>query len=210
MNKFAIFKKSKKFYWSTNKIYYCALFSLLGIGYITEKIFKPIGLFFQYSAVVGMFVGIFYKFKGFTEIEPLRGILEGELIFEKESITINNKPYSLDEINKIKISNDDYIGKLIHTSKGQIGPALSNGINNSLILFLKSKETVKISFELINSNDFQKIKKTLIEYHLREKIDFEELKYILGEKSRSDIQELHEEISKIRDHNKSLLNNSAP
>lgn len=210
MNKFAIFKKSKKIYWSTNKIYYCSLFSLLAIGYVVEKIFKPIGLFFQYSVVAGMFIGIFYKIKNFTKTESLRGTLEGDLIFEKESIVINNKPYPLDEINKIKISNDDYIGKLIHTSKGQIGPALSNGTNNSLILFLKSKETVKISFELINSNDFQKIKKPLIEYYLREKIDFEELKYILGEKSRSDIQELHEEISKIRDHNKSLINNLAP
>jgi len=160
--------------------------------------------------VIVMIAGIFLKLKGLIEIEPLRSTLEGDLIFEKESIVINNKPYSLDEINKIKISNDDYIGKLIHTSKGQIGPALSNGTNNSLILFLKSKETVKISFELINSNDFQKIKKTLIEYYLREKIDFEELKYILGEKSRSDIQELHEEISKIRDHNKSLINNLTP
>ena len=210
MNKFAIFKKSKKFYWSTNKIYYCSLFSLLAIGYVVEKIFKPIGLFFQYSVIAGIFIGIFYKIKNFTKTESLRGTLEGDLIFEKESIVINNKPYPLDEINKIKISNDDYIGKLINYTRGNVGPALSNGTNNYLVIFLKSKETVKISFELINSNDFQKIKKPLIEYYLREKIDFEELKYILGEKSRSDIQELHEEISKIRDHNKSLLSLSAP
>jgi len=209
VNKFAIFKKSKKFYWSTNKIYYCTLFSLLGIGYITEKIFKPIGLFFQYSAVAGMFVGIFYKFKGFTEIEPLRGILEGELIFEKESITINEKPFSLDEINTIKISNDDYRGKLIHTSKGHIGPALSNGTNNSIVLFLKSKETMKIDFELINSNDFQNIKPILIEYYLKRKIDFEELVYVLGEKSRSDLKELHEEIAKIKNQNETSQNLSS-
>ena len=210
MNKFAIFKKSDKFYWSINKIYYCVLFSIIGLSYIFGK-FLNLGDFTSpWLAVIVMIAGIFLKLKGLIEIEPLRSTLEGDLIFEKESIVINNKPYSLDEINKIKISNDDYIGKLIHTSKGQIGPALSNGTNNSLILFLKSKETVKISFELINSNDFQKIKKTLIEYYLREKIDFEELKYILGEKSRSDIQELHEEISKIRDHNKSLINNLTP
>ncbi|MGM8361680.1 hypothetical protein ACSV4D_07185 [Flavobacterium sp. ARAG 55.4] len=201
MNKFAIFKKTKKIYWSTNKIYYCTLFSLLGLGYVSEKIFKPIGLIFQWSALVSMFIGIFYKFKGFTEIEPVRGTLGGNLIFEKDSIIIDDIHYSLDEINKIKISNDDYIGKLIYTSKGHIGPALSNGTNNYLIIFFKSKEPIKVFFELINSNDFQKIKPILIEYYLKKKIDFDEMTYVLGEKSRSDLQEFKKDIEKIRDSN---------
>jgi hypothetical protein len=200
MNKFAIFKKSDKFYWSINKIYYCSLFSLLGLGYILEKIFKPIGLFFLYSAVIG----IYLKIKNLFEIEPLRGTLEGNLIFEKESIIIINKHYPLDDINKIKISNDDYTGKLINYTKGNIGPALSNGTNNSIVIFLKSKETIQIQFELINSNDFQKIKPILIEYYLKGKIDFDELTYVLGEKSSSDIRELKEEINKIRNTKKTL------
>ena len=169
-----------------------------------EKTFQPIGLFFLYSAVAGMFIGIFYKFKGLTEIEPLRGTLEGNLIFEKESIIINNKHYSLDEINKIQISNDDYIGKLIHISSGHIGSSLSNGTNNYLVIFLKSKETIKVFFELINSNDFQKTKTILIEYYLKGKIDFDELIYVLGEKSSSDIRELKEEINKILNTKKTL------
>jgi len=200
MNKFAIFKKSDKFYWSINKIYYCSLFSLLGLGYILEKIFKPIGLFFLYSAVIG----IYLKIKNLFEIEPLRGTLEGNLIFEKESIIIINKHYPLDDINKIKISNDDYTGKLINYTKGNIGPALSNGTNNSIVIFLKSKETIQIQFELINSNNFQKIKPILIEYYLKGKIDFDELTYVLGEKSSSDIRELKEEINKIRNTKKTL------
>jgi hypothetical protein len=197
MNKFSIFKESKEFYWSVNKIYYCALFSILGLGYISQQIFKPTEFFFQWLAIIGMIIGLIFKFKGITQIEPLRGKLDGYLVFEKESMNIDGKLYPLNEINKIKISNDDYSGKLIHTSKGNIGPALSNGTNNSIIIFFNSKQTIQVLFELINSNDFQNIKLILIEYYLREKIDFEELTNVLGAKSSSEIRELKDEITKV-------------
>lgn len=208
MNKFAIFKKSKNFYWSTNKIYYCTLFSLLGAGFVAKKIYEPISPLFLWTGFIAIGIGFFLKIKGFTEIEPLRGTLEGDLIFEKDSIIIENKHYLLDEINKIKISNDDYIGKSINYFKENVGPALSNGTNNYLVIFLKSKEPIKVFFELINSNDFQKIKPILIEYYLKKKIDFDEMTYVLGEKSSSDLRELKEEISKIR-NSKNLSNSEA-
>jgi len=197
MNKFSIFKKTKNFYWSVNKIYYCALFSTLGLGYISQQIFKPTESFFQWLAIIGMIIGLIFKFKGITQIEPLRGKLEGYLVFEKESINIDGKLYPLNEINKVKISNDDYSGKLINTSKGNIGPALSNGTNNSIIIFLKSKQTIQVLFELINSNDFQNIKPILIEYYLNGKIDFDEITNVLGAKSSSEIRELKDEIAEI-------------
>jgi hypothetical protein len=197
MNRFSIFIKSKKNYWSVNKIYYCALFSILGLGYISQQILKPTELFFQWLAIIGMIIGLILKFKGLTQIEPIRGQLEGYLVFEKESINIDGKLYLLDEIKKIRLTNDDYSGKLINTSKGNIGPALSNGTNNSIIIFLSSKETIQSHFELINSNDFQNIKTILLEYYLKEKIDFDELKNLLGVKNREETRELKEEITKI-------------
>lgn len=208
MIKFAIFKKSNKFYWSTNKIYYCTLFSLLGTGFVAKKIYEPISPFFLWPGFIVMIIGIYLKIKNLFEIEPLRGILDGELIFEKESIIINNKHYSLNEINKIKISNNDYIGMSINYFKENIGPALSNGTNNSLVIFLKSKKPIEIFFELVNSNDFQKIKPILIEYYLKGKMDFEEITSVLGEKNSSDLRELKEEISKIR-NSKNLSNSEA-
>jgi hypothetical protein len=197
MNKFALFQNSKKIYWSVNKIYYLTLFCILGLGYISQEIFKPIGVIFQWLAIIVMISGLYFKLRGLTQVEPLRGKLEGYLVFEKESIIINGKSYLLDQISKFKLTNDDYIGKIIHTSKGNIGPALSNGTNNSIIIFLKSKETIQIQFELINSNDFQNIRTTLIEYYLKTKIDFEEIANILGAKNRSEIRKLKEEITQI-------------
>jgi hypothetical protein len=197
MNKFSIFKESKEFYWSVNKIYYCALFSILGLGYISQQIFKPTESFFQWLVIIGMIIGLIFKFKGITQMEPLRGKLDGYLVFEKESINVDGKLYSLNEIKKLKISNDDYSGKLINTSKGNIGPALSNGTNNSIIIFLESGKTKSYQFELINSNDFQNIRTTLIEYYVKKKIDFWELASILGEKSTKEVAELTNEIEAI-------------
>ncbi|MBU2062340.1 MAG: hypothetical protein KKH44_10890 [Bacteroidetes bacterium] len=197
MNKFSIFKKTKKIYWSVNKIYYCALFSILGLGYISQQILKPTELFFQWLAIIGMIIGLIFKFKGFTQVEPIRGKLEGNLIFEKESISVDGKLYVLNEISKIRLTNDDYSGKLIHISKGNIGPALSNGTNNSIIIFLKSEETIQSNFELINSNDFQNIKTILITYYLKGKIDFDELRNLLGAKNCAETRELREEVTEI-------------
>jgi hypothetical protein len=196
MIKFSIFKKSSKIYWSVNKIYYGALFTILGLGFMMQHLFKPAEYFFQWLAITVMLIGLLYKIKGFTQIEPLRGYLDGYLFFEKESITIDGKLYSLDEIREIKISNDDYSGKLIHVSKGNIGPALSNGTNNTVHLLLKTKDIIQIQFELINSDDFQQIKSLLIEYYTKGKIDFNEMTDVLGARSTTEIRELKEQINK--------------
>jgi len=197
MDKFSIFKKTEKFYWSVNKIYYCTLFSILGLAYFLKDVSKSAEKSFLWFSIATLITGLILKFRGLTQIEPLRGTLEGDLIFERESINIGGKSYSLDEINSIQINNDDYSGKLINITRGNIGPALSNGTNNSVILFLKSKETKKYLFELINSNDFQNVRMILIEYHLKGKIDFWELANVLGDKSSSEINDLTDEITKI-------------
>jgi len=197
MNKFKLFKKSESFYWSTNKIYYCALIFLLGLGYLSYEYFNPAERIFQWLVVITLIIGLILKFKGFTQIEPVQGKLEGDLIFEKDSIIIDNVVYLLHEIKTIKISNDDYSGKLVNTSKGQIGPALSNGTYNWIIIFLQSGKSKKYFFELINSNDFQNVRSQLINYYLNGKIEFLEVANVLGEKSNVEIQEFKKEVEKI-------------
>lgn len=158
MQKFILFKKTKTFYWTTNKIYYCILLSVIGLSFIAHELFHLAETKMQWLIITNLLIGLVLKFRGLIQIEPLRGTLEGSLIFDTDSITIGEKSYLLQEINKIQIENDDYSGKLIHTSKGNIGAALSNGTNNYIVLFLKSKETKKYQFELLNSNDFQNVR----------------------------------------------------
>jgi len=195
--KFAIFKKVNKFYWSTNKIIYLTIALFLGLTFFKQSILGVEKNGFDtvcvYAAFITFLIGGICKFWGFTRYKPLRGFLDGYLSFDIDAINVDDLTFPLEDIKKIKISNDDYSGKL-QTSKGNLGPALSNGTGNAIILFLESGQTKRIEFELINSNDFQNIRSTLVYYHLKGKLDFWELANILGEKSSFEVRDLKTEI----------------
>lgn len=204
MQKFSLFIKSDKFYWSTNKIIYSTLFFCLAVILIKDKVFKiEENLFdkiFQYLMIGCFIIGLILKFKGFTEIEPLRGKLDGSIVFNKDSISVKDEIFQIDEVRKIQISNDDYNGRLNGTSKGNFGPALSNGTNNFIVIFFESGISKRYQFELINSDDFQKIRNILIEYHLKGKMDFDEIANVLGEKSSEEIRDFKNEIIKAQEN----------
>ena len=141
-------------------------------------------------------LGLVTKFIGFTQFERLNGILSGEIIFKTELIEIENEEYKLKEIKRIEISNEDYKGKRINYTSGNLGPALSNGTGNFLLIILNIEKSIKVNFEMINSNDIQKIRKELINYHINSKVDFWSLAHILGEESTEEIAELTSEIEK--------------
>jgi hypothetical protein len=202
MQKFSIFIRSDKFYWSINKVIYSILFLCCGIMLFKEKILNldknNFDVIFIWLTLIVLFCGLVTKFIGFTKTEPIRGKLDGYLFFDNKSITVKNTVYLIDEIIKIQISNEDYNGKLVNFTSGNLGPALSNGTNNHIIIFLKIGETKKYEFELINSDDFQNLRTELINYYLNKKIDFDNLANVLGEKSRKEIKEFKSEIEKIR------------
>jgi hypothetical protein len=200
MVKFRLFVKSEKNYWSTNKIIYSIIFSCLGILFFKEKflqidrnLFDTIFLLIAGLAFVS---GLITKIKGFTEIEPLHGKLDGDLVFENDFIQAKDVVFTLEEIRNMQISNNDEYGKLVNTSKGNFGPALSNGTRNYIVIFLESGKTRKFYFELLNLDDFQKLREILIDYHLLGKIDFWELAHVLDEKKTSETLALTSEIER--------------
>ena len=99
MDKFSIFKKTEKFYWSVNKIYYCTLFSILGLAYFLKDVSKSAEKSFLWFSIATLITGLILKFRGLTQIEPLRGTLEGDLIF--------------DEVNQVKYLEDNKSNLLI-------------------------------------------------------------------------------------------------
>ncbi len=142
--------------------------------------------------------GFILKLLGLSKIEPLKGKLDGFLIFDKDFIQAKDDVFPIETIRKIQISNEDYYGKLARISGGNFEPALSNGTNNFLVIYFESFQTKQIQYELLNSDDFLKIRETLINYHLKGKIDFWELAKVLGEKSTNETLALTAEI-KTRD-----------
>jgi hypothetical protein len=149
---------------------------------------------FSSLAVSAILFGVILKFYNLSKCEPIRGIILGYLSFEKDKITVCDEIYSIQKIRNIKISNDDYSGKLVHTSSGNLGPALSNGTRNFIIIYFESGESKRHEFVQINSNDFQKVRQELIYYYHLGKIDFDDVANVLGEKSRNEIKEFKLEI----------------
>ena len=202
MQKFSIYTKTDKFYWSPESIIYLIIFSSLGLMIFKEKFLQIeqnfIDKVFSLLAVGGFLVGIILKIYNFNKIEPLRGKLEGYLSLEKTSITVGKENYPIEKVRNIQISNDDYVGKMAYTSKGNFGPALSNGIHNYIIIYFETGKSKRYDFEMNNSDDFQKLRETLIDYHLIGKIEYWELAKVLGEKSTSDTLALTDEIKKRR------------
>jgi hypothetical protein len=200
MQKFSIYIKSNKFYWTAEIKTYSFILFCCALMLVKQKVLNIeenfIDKLLGWLAVCGFTFGLILKFYNLNKIEPLRGTLEGYISFQKESITVGKEIFQMETIRNIKISNDDYIGKLVNFTKGNLGPALSNGINNSIIFFLESNQSRKYQFELINSDDFQKVRHELINYHIYGKIEFDELANVLGEKNRSEIAELKLEIEK--------------
>lgn len=202
MQKFSIYIKSNKFYWNAERLVYSIIFFCCGVTLVKQKVFNQeenfIDKFFMVFAVFMFAFGVILKLYNLNKYEAVRGKLEGYLSFQKESITVSQRVFSLDDIRNIKISNEDYSGKLINTSKGNLGPALSNGTQNFIIIYFESEESKKYQFELINSNDFQKVRDELISYFLNSKIEFDELAKVLGVEGKRGKREFKIEIEKVR------------
>ena len=194
MQKFSIYIESNKFYWSTNKIIYSIFFLCCGILLFKEKFLQIeknfIDEIFMVLMIGVLILALIIKFINFTNIEPLNGKLEGFLSFSMDSIVVGDEIYLLEKIRTIKISNEDIRGKLVNTTGGNFGPALSNGTNNFITIFFESGKPKRIQFRINNSSEFQKIKPELINLYHCKKIDFEELAFILNVKGSQKREEL--------------------
>jgi hypothetical protein len=199
--KFGIYIADKKIHWSTNKIIYTVMFLVIGLYYLLQEIVglnKSTEKGFQYIFVLTFFIALISKFINFPKVEKSNGRIDGYITFLDNEIVIKERTYLLNEIKKIKISNDDYLGRLANYTSGNFGPALSDGTNNHMSFFFESGESKRYRYQLLSSDDFQKVRDQLINYHQKGKIDFWELADVLGEKSAMEIAELTKQINSLK------------
>ncbi len=167
---------------------YFTLDYFLDLNSVVEKTF-------QITLVGIWFLGIFSKIIGLGKIESNPGKIDGYITFSNEGILIRSSFYPMNEIQKIQISNDDYQGKLIHFTSGNFGPALSDGTRNFITVFFKTGKSNRYRYQLLRSDDFQKVRLELIEFCKMGKIDFWNLANVLGDKSAEEISNLTREIN---------------
>lgn len=197
MNRYSIFKKSSKFYWSNDRIVFPIIFGCIIIYFIKVKVLKIVentfDKYLMFLLLGAFFLGLILKFFRIFKPDPLRGELDGFLTFELDQISAKDKIFRVDEIKKIRITNDDYYGKTIGSGKS-FNSNLSNGVNNFCVIELNTGITFSYNYELYYSDDLQKIKKELINYYKLSKLDFQNLVEVLGI-SHNDIQEFKASIN---------------
>ena len=200
MQRFNIYKKSKKFNWSNTLIIFSLIISLFVISLLKQYFFNPEkGLFDEIimKLMLGLFLlGLILKTIGLTKPKILDEEFSGFLEFYKDYIIIDDERFKIEEIKSIEISNNDYYGKPQEATG--FDSSLSNGVNNQILLRLNSGKTKSYNFELYNEHDMTKIEEELFYYYSKGKIDFFELAKILKIESKTEIEEFRNQISLLK------------
>jgi hypothetical protein len=201
MQKFAIFKKTDKFYWTKNRTIYSILLFFVGTIFINQKLIhiesKIVEIIFGIGGLLILFFIIFWTIFGIESPDSLKGTLEGFIIFKSDAIEIAEENFLISDLKNIEIFNEDYYGKKLRiASNGNFNSTLSNGVDNKIILTFLSDIQKTYYYQLLDSNDFQKVRTELIEYYKQGKITFENICNVLGEQSSEEIEQFKLELSK--------------
>lgn len=187
---FKIFKESKAFRLSVNKVVYSLLFFSICIAYLGDKFLennfvRVIGVSGGISASI--FIIIFKIIQPFSR-KALNGTLTDILRFTESEILIDQQKYLLDEISKIEFNVGDYYNRWEYQSKGNLNAARTHGTDNTCQITLKSGERILVNFQLLFEHEFQRMKELLIYYHSENKIHFLKLIEYLEIDKYEDIQ----------------------
>ncbi len=192
-NTFEIFIPDKKFNLTNNKVIYGVfvlgfipgLFELFVLQHKETGLFSLITIIFSISSFV---TGNILNFFGFFKYRPLRGILEGKIVFENDRIIVNGKTYKISELKKVTFSKHrDYVGRKDVYSRNNFNWRLSQGVDNCIELYLERKVKV-IHFLLIYDYHLRDIQEQLICYYKQGKLDWLNLSDVLGISDKNQIQ----------------------
>ena len=125
--------------------------------------------------------------------KPQRTIT-GEIVFEKDKITVNDIEYLLDDISKIIFTDcgnhlrrgDGYFDK-----NSDVEP---NSKDNAIALELNNRETLRTYFQLNNRYHIRNIQEELIHYHNEGKLHFLNLIDVLGIEDYNAIQHFKQQL----------------
>ena len=196
-NVFEVYEKLKEPFFTLETV-----FNIYGVALLLilfTYIYFDLKLFDTYVIVLSVGLGLFIvisEIVNFNKIEKLYAKYLGQLVISKDQIQILNKKNDLSEIHKINFYNDDYVGmRKPPMTEFDMLPGLSNGVNNFMILQLNDGTSKKYRFMQKNKDDLLRNRDILIHYHLKGKLDFDDLKRILHVRRKRDVESLLNEIA---------------
>lgn len=146
-NSFQIFiRDDNKFTLSVNLVYYplLAVFIILFLNLRLEPHHSIINFILIFFAIIYIYLVATRTFR----TKPIKGKLEGLILFEKESLVVNNIRIDISEIQSIELSAGDFMGELYRYNyrSPNLNGVASNGTNNWIEYCLKNGVNNKIFF----------------------------------------------------------------
>jgi len=147
-NSFQIFTPQKKFRLTTNQIFYPSFIFLLFLFFEIKT--QPYHFFLLIILFVQFLISIYLSGYRMYRIKPFEGELNGKILFETNSLIINQNKIDISEIHSLNIFIGDYYGKTNlynSTYRHNLNPLASNGTNNWIEYHLINGETNKLFFQ---------------------------------------------------------------
>lgn len=172
------------------------ILSAISYVFIELEIFKDSNTAFYIFMIILATIAAYFNGYFKAPKEDLEGYFDGKITFTKDSISIGNDSYSIQDIESITIHNNDYVGKKLYEQHEFETKGKSQGVDNQLILDLGNRKFIEAEFKQYTLGEFEKMKKILISYHKADKLTFDDLVYIMKLEYDIDKNELKKQINK--------------
>ncbi|MBA5792737.1 hypothetical protein H1R17_01705 [Flavobacterium sp. xlx-214] len=143
------------------------------VDYAPDFVIK--GLFLIVLLIL-LFRMFYVKIGNFFRSENIEYNTIGKIHFRDDCIEVNNEKRLLSEINRIDISNYDFVDKYIPS---QDNPMHSLGISNFITITYKDNSVETIQFMQENENHLMWFRNELMHYHNLQLIDIATIKRVL-------------------------------
>ena len=193
-----IFEHKNGFHISTENLILILLTGIVFLlSYLHGTTTLDLGIWLFFLLIIWLFYCIGLGISTFFQQKNAYGDFNGKIELEKDSITIKESKYELNEINKITIHSNDH--------KGQYTPSpfaftrhLSNGLNNSLKLKLSNGNEVNCYFLQTKGHRIKNFRDILINYHLKGKMSWFQLLNVLEIEDYDEIQSFKKKLKEIK------------
>lgn len=144
---FEIFEPAeKKFRLTPNWIVLITWSVTIFFFWVFDTAFPPHSDFRSIWLICVVLITLCYLVASFFTYKPLNGTIAGKIIFEIDSVVVNNKVFELRDINNLDFYFGDYYGK--SASSGRDANAkLYQGVNNYVTFSEKNNDSYLIYFK---------------------------------------------------------------
>ena len=194
--KYKILTKEKKFYWTVDSAFFVAMTITIVPMYVKWYIFNS-DKFILFDEImtclmaISFIVFVIIGMSKFNKYKTLKGDLNSDLEFQNDKVLIAEKEYPITSIQKIEINSFDFKGAL----KGHrsFDGTLSNGVDNTLKIYLNDKTKIELNFQQTTENEIKNEKENLITYCNLGKLHYLNLLEILAISNYDEIQKFKEQ-----------------